>query len=301
MPKFLGFPDPEPFLLLVEQILLEKTQDREGALAITCNEADTAADVRERVIQGLISRYWWLQRYWQDKGAPSERFVASCPVHNLEVYNFGSPLGMGHLNELRSVIKEFALIKEGYLLRSVDYIVCDDVDYRNPQSGDSTNGHCGAGERLITVFPSALVDRSHRVSATSNFEGTLIHEFSHLIGTELQNRWSEAFEWRPAVTAETMPGGMLQTHVCQQPERCITEYATLTPQDDLCESMVAAIKSPELLDPERLEFLQSCLLDTRTGQTDVKVEQQDTVDFPPCPSTVRYLLKLNPVRVRRQA
>ncbi|MEK7080397.1 MAG: hypothetical protein AAB925_01010 [Patescibacteria group bacterium] len=44
------------------------------------------------------------------------------------------------------------------------------------------------------------------------------------------------------------------------PERCINNYARLGPEDDFSESMVAALRKPEILDGERLRFIKEKFL-----------------------------------------
>lgn len=118
----------------------------------------------------------------------------------------------------------------------------------------------------------------HRITKTSNLEGTFIHESTHLIQQQFKPEWSEKFKWedcydhkdewevRPTPdgtktryfnkqTNEMAPNGQFPL----QPEQCITYYAKINLGEDICDSMVAYIYDPDQLQkvsPDKFDILK---------------------------------------------
>ena len=225
--------------------------------------------------------------YWADKGNPKEQFDITFVGRKIEVANFSDvELAPVQLKELQEVIAEFSKIKDGKAFDKIKSIFIDNNQPVDPETGKGVNG-MGAekGDGIIKLYPRALEPVSHRVEGVSNFEGTLIHEFTHaLVNKEMLGKWKEAFEWmldsnkvneikklgllEKLKTTSQKDWGSLHPNIWKlarvwevnQPEWCVTDYAKLGPEDDIAESMVAALKNPKILDGARLRFIKKNFL-----------------------------------------
>lgn len=191
-------------------------------------------------------------------------------------------------------------------------------DYQEPSLlGDSTkypaNGHAMPKWNAFRLFPKGMELLSHRIQAASNFEGTLIHELTHLIVDDFKNDWKEKFIWKPcydsdewepkkspdgtkAVYAHKKTGEMApQWYFPLQPEQCINYYAKQNADEDICESMVAYIYDPELLkrvSPEKFNILQRH--DSQRPKPDVTINRvpKEQIKLPKVkPEVVYYFIK----------
>lgn len=208
--------------------------------------------VEDVIKKELKAENWWLDSYWQEKGLPKEQIEVSFGDRKINIYNFNQEgLGQIHLEELKRAIELFSKINNGSVFDKIKYIVLDDKQFIE-QTGENRNGQGVMDNNgTIKLYPSALQGK-HRVEPASNFEGTLIHEITHsLQNADVRNEWSEKFGWE---SFESEGKSLLKV---KNPERCITDYArNINPSEDICESMVATVVSPQRLDPERLEFLR---------------------------------------------
>lgn len=247
----------------LENIFLQEVSNTDpnfdNAREVVVFSDESAEDVLK---EQLKKEHWWLDPYWQEKGLPKEQFEIKFGDRKIDVYNFNQEgLNPTHMEELKKVIQLFSQIKDGSVFDKIQYILLDD---KQPieQTGEKRNGQGVMGDSAIKLYPAALEAKSHRVKPASNFEGTLIHEITHsLQDADIQEKWSKKFGWEYVDSEESK--SVLKV---KNPKRCITDYAgAIHPSEDICESMVAAFVAPDILDPERLKFLQKEFL----GETDV--------------------------------
>ena len=297
MCKPVGFPEPTLHAPLLSGVTFEEVSADTmnlcdiNVLDITRPGNDQAGELEAKIRRELTWCCWWLQQYWCGKESPSEQYVLETDRDiRLGVYNYGDSLEQRHLDELAGVVKLYAPIRGGAVLRAINYIVIDNLDYPNPQTGEPTNGQFRQMERSIVMFPSGLTFEPHRVAKTSNFTGTLIHELSHGIGVDFLRKWIEKFKWHLRTQAGRLPGGMADENYCEEPERCVTDYARFNPGDDICESVVAALTDPGCLDAERMQFLMSNAFNQQSGALTVSIQKMSIIQMPSLQGRVRYRL-----------
>jgi len=244
---------------------------------------------------------WQDSPYWSDKGNPKEQFDVAFEGRRLEVANFSDvSLTKDQLEELQRIIAEFSQIKDGEVFDKVKSICVDNLQPIDPETKEGVNG-MGAekDDGIVKLYPRALKPISHRVEGVSNFAGTVIHELAHAVETsETQVEWRERFEWllnsdkigelRKLGLMEKLKStpqkdwvnlhpdiwNLVRFWTIMQPERCVTDYAKLSPEDDFAESMVAALRNPDLLDSQRSRFLKNNFLSNVKEATAFKVDIQ---------------------------
>lgn len=222
----------------------------------------------------LISANWWFQPYWVDKGLPKEQITLRIEDHIIDIYNWNeAPLTGAHISQIEHVVKMFARIAGGKALMGCRYILIDDRQETNVKSGEEMNGYSMANCKAITLYPRAMRPVEFRIAGVPNLTGTLIHEFSHQLSEfiiqdggrrdMLVNLWLKQFGWHFLKRPRELPGGSQSFWLADEPARCVTNYATHDPSEDICESMVAAIMRPSELsaaDAGKLELLREVVL-----------------------------------------
>ena len=249
---------------------------------------------------GNQERGWQDSPYWSDKGQPKEQFDIAFGERRIDVANFSDVvLTEDQLFSLGKVISGFTQIKNGECFDKIRSILIDDVQPFDPETKAGVNGMgVEKDDGIIKLYPRALEPISHRVEGVSNFEGTLVHEFTHaLVGKEISNEWKRRFGWKVNqkkwdkikrlglieelnATPQKDWGNLhpdifnlVRVWETDEPQRCVTDYAKLGPEDDIAESMVAAVCNPEVLDKRRLFFLQDKFL------SDIDEETAPAVDI----------------------
>jgi hypothetical protein len=241
--------------------------------------------------------------YWSEKGVPREQFDVLFEGKKVEVANFSeTALSKEQLNSLRLIIGEFSRIKNGEVFDKVKSIFIDNIQLEDPETKVGVNGmSVEKDDGIIKLYPRALENIPHRVKGVSNFDGTLIHELTHaLVDPETRKRWKNKFGWKKNEEKEAklldklgelgisveelyeMPQKdwaklglweFIRIEEVDKPQRCVTDYAKLGPNDDIAESMVAAMTTGDL-DSERLKFLKHYYLSNTGEELLPKVEIQ---------------------------
>lgn len=228
-------------------------------IASFINTNVNTSEIQTKLLREIQRRNWWLQEYWRTKGLPREQFVVKTPKGTLHIFNFNpKALSDEQLRELLETVSSFLNVKGGLLFEKVEFVLIDDLQVINPNTGEDGNGYGLQAAKAIQLYPRALADIPHRVSHVSNFQGTLIHEFTELLTNEIQKEWKEKF-FRDAEFPITLPGGTQTIEIPIDKSRCVTQYATYRVRDDISDSMVALIKQPNLLDKEKLRLLKDRL------------------------------------------
>ena len=244
---------------------------------------------------------WQDSPYWSDKGAPKEQFDITFSGRKIEMANFSeAKLTKDQLGDLEKIIAEFSQIKNGEVFDKIKSICVDNEQPTDPETGKGLNGMAvEKGDGIIKLYPRALEPIPHRVEGVSNFEGTVIHEFSHaiaLVEPEINDEWRKKFGWKKdeKKIEEIYELGLMDelketpqkdwgaihpniwvlTRIWNvaEPRRCVTDYAKLGPEDDFAESMVAALRNPEVLDTRRRVFLKNRVLADVNEKTAAKVD-----------------------------
>lgn len=260
----------------VENIGLKKVSEGDtgfdSAIEITLPSDGelSVEEIEKRVRQELKNRNWHLQEYWQEKGLPKEQVDIQIGDYKITLYNFNEPLKERHLQELQKAIVDFSKVDNGKAFTKVKYILLDNERPLNPISGEEFRGYGAGSDSAIKVYPKAIELDDYRVEETQNFKGistfeaTVIHELSHAmqdtVEGDLRNEWSDKFNWKLTREKKMFAGGAIQQLKTSQPERCVSKYAQANPEEDICESMIAVLRKPDVLDPEKLQFLKDRLL-----------------------------------------
>lgn len=249
-------------------------------IKISARSDESQESVTKKLQDHLKAHCWWLQDYWREKGVPKEQFTITTEVGDIQIYNFSEVLTERHLQELEGLISFFTQASDQSPLKEIRYILLDNNQPPNPNTGEEMNGYGAIKESAVKLYPRGQKFMPHRISRASNFEGTVIHELSHKFSIPLRNDWSRTFGWKMLESPVQLPGGAHQHYKCESPERCVSEYAKISPDEDLCESMVAAIKAPDTLDPERLAFIKEKIFGSSHQSTPSEIIKQNRVTIP---------------------
>ena len=279
----MGFSEPvsssierEPLEEIALEDISSSDEGNEGAIIVSVEEDASIEEIEDKVRKEIVARSWWLKEKWIEKGIPKEQITVEINGSRMELYNFSDRLEDRHIEDLTSVLEDFATIENGDITREkVKYVLIDDERLVNPQTGGEMNGYSSAEEKAIKLYPRALEDVPHRVESASNFEGTLIHELGHRVDTKFANAWQQRFNWTQLDIPEALPGGAHKYYSVEDASRCPTEYAQINHNEDICESLVAALRDKDNLDPERLEALQEGLFGD--SDQDQSIEDQSTI------------------------
>lgn len=245
-----------------------------GVIRIINDPEDLPEKIIEEVRKTLIETHWWLLPYWRNKGLPKEQVTITIGDHTVDIFNWNEQaLTEEQVSEITAVLKTFSLIADGKALKDCRYILIHDKQEMNPKSGEEMNGYGIVHDSAIKLYPRALRPIDFRIPGVSNLTGVLIHEFSHrLVEAYIQadgkkemvvNVWTKLFGWKFLEKSRKLPGGFATPWQTDTPEQCVTDYATHDPGEDICDSMVAAIKNPAALiqkNAGKQEFLNNALL-----------------------------------------
>lgn len=141
------------------------------------------------------------------------------------------------------------------------------------------NGYALTPWKAIRILPRGMGEMPHRIATTSNFEGTLTHESTHLIQQLFQPDWDKQFKWDFCFNHEDewelrrTPDGKSkkwfnkqtdemspQGQFALQPDQCINYYSKQNSGEDICDSVVAYIYDPDRLQDvssEKYKIIQS--------------------------------------------
>ena len=273
-------------------------------VGVTAAATDPLPDVEKKVLNALQDRYWWLSRCAQEKGQPQEQCTIEIGDARLDVYNYGEPLSEESRTTLAAAVRLFIRSTRARVIPNlVRYIIIDNVNPPNPHTGEGGYGDNNALSQSITLYPRAVENGPYRISGVRSLSAVLFHELSHNLEPVVAQAWQHTFGWHYLDTPRPLPGGSMQYAVCDQPERCPNDYASISPAEDFCESMVAALENAAL-DRARQEFLRHHVFhedphDTLAPAT-VTVKTGKDIITPRIPEPVLFYRKPPPI-IRRKA
>ena len=288
--------------------MLQEVKDNDpefdNAIPVTVYSGDSQEKIEENLIEILKKERWFLKEYWRNKKT-QEVIEIHCGEKSIEIFNFGKELEDWQVEEITNAIRNYNTTKDYNVFGKVHYILVDNEQPINPRTNQPMNGYgeLGIGEAII-LYPSALEQKDHRVPKVSNLEGTVIHELSHTIAVDtLIDDWRKIFGWTKLEKPEKLAGGFYQTEKSSNLERCITDYAQTAADEDICESMVGALKNPDALDKEKIEYIRTKLLlspnKNESDETDISIVKKkgEETKFPEIEQPIRYkkVLQQRPV------
>lgn len=280
----------------------------------------------EKLLQEIKDRKedsaWYISEQWRKKGIPTEQIELQIGEKRITVYNFNKDKRFTdeHLKKLCEILKRFA---EHFpsVINILRWILLDNKQQRSA-FGDETyyplNGSTQFKWQSFTMQPRGMEFSPHRITKVTNFEGTLVHELSHLIDYDFYDEWTDIVRWKHVTdlkgeergeweqrktpdfdmerfynkkTGEMAPNGQIP----MQPEQCVTNYAKINDFEDFCESMVAFFYDPELLkrvSPEKFEIIQKHDAKKPAPKITFRRIPKDQIKLPEIkPETVYYYVK----------
>lgn len=281
------------------------------------NKPRTDEEILEFVRKQHEGKRWYTLEYWREKGLPTEQLELIINDRQITVcnYNREKPFTDRHINRAKEVFGQLAA-RFPQILNEVRWLLIDNVQPPSLLGDDElypTNGVATREHQVFRLMPRGMELFPHRIEATSNFEGTLVHESAHLIWDEFEDEWREKFRWEYCFdhkddwefgltkagerkwlnkqTGEMSPQGEFPL----QPDKCVNFYARQNAKEDICESLVAYVYDPELLkrvSPEKFGILQRHDAKQETPDISVRRVPEAEIKLPEIkPETVFYFVQ----------
>lgn len=281
------------------EFVTESDPDFETALSIVnTNGKESPEELREKAKKEIVRTGWWLQEQWLAKGIPKEQFTIEAGNLNIELYNYGQDMSFSQIEEARRIIAVLSQSSIPEQNSKIKYITISDRDELNDQDGEDKRGYTFSATRMFSLYPRALSSEPHRIPDTSSLAGTLAHEFGHIYISadgDFRKEWARTFGW------QDLPDDQVdrqkpapKKYVTKEPERCVTDYAQFSPDEDICESLSAVVNNPTVLDTEKLAFIRERWLKEEEVKIEASAERKIEADIkmPRVPDKVKYKAKV---------
>lgn len=278
-------------------LITEEDPDFDNALTIKNHSGiKKPEDLETEAKEKIINSNWWLMEEWALKGLPKEQISIKIDDLSIELYNYGKELTPSQIDEAKMILSKFAQVSIPDQKSKVKYIAISDKDELNENNDEDKRGFAFRDSKMIALYPRAMSPEPHRIPNTSSFAGTLAHEFGHIYAEsndEFTNAWMKKFGWKvlpgteEAVSVSKQIKEMFKT---EEPERCITDYAKLSPNEDICESLSAIINNPAVLDKERRDFIMEQWFQKKLAEKEVAIDKKTSGDIkmPRVPDKIKY-------------
>ncbi|MBI2596490.1 hypothetical protein HYW46_07220 [Candidatus Daviesbacteria bacterium] len=281
----------------------------------------TKEELLERARATKEDALWYASKEWREKGTPFEQIEFQVGDKEITVYNYNEKKFTDeHIKKFQQVLIKLA---EHFpkILERLRWVLINDKQGRSVYGDEKEyplNGSAWVPWKVFKLQPRGMEMFPHRIIKTTNFEGTLIHELSHLIADDFYQEWTDVVRWQHITdlekkdredwesrktpdsglkafynkkTGEMAPNGKIPL----QPEQCVTKYARIKEDEDFCESMVAYFYDPELLkrvSPEKFEIIKKHDAKKPIPKIEVKRIPKDQIKLPEIkPETVYYFVK----------
>jgi hypothetical protein len=288
-----NFDQPRALFQTVDGVARERVIDPEEADFNIYADADNPEDIKKSIDIALQQRYWWLCKGWQKQGKPKEQFEYG----NIKIFNFFRPLTEQEKVEIESGLKFVSKIKSE-VLHTIDYVLISGEDGANLQSGKKFLGFSRDEQRMIRLHPETFSqERERRIPEISNLELVVTHEPIHHVinkNKDILKDWYGRFGWMVNEDPNQFMGDGVtrKTYVTKYPERCVTDYAQVDADEDMCESFSALYAGIDRLDSEKAKFLQRNLFEDREHKNTLKTVP---VSLPQV-SKLKYFIK-KPIKI----
>lgn len=257
--------------------------------------------IKDAAALALRAKHWWLDgAFLEELGPLNEQYILNVGDHSIKIFNFWQELFDRQLEETKDAFAKVASYTPNSVL-GVEEVIVPSRQKLNDKSGEPMYGDWLRMNRYKTfrVFPAAFADGSYRVSRkVSKLRGVLTHELVHPEAERLSEAWSEMFGWRKVDKLKEqplfLPGGRKRWEICEQEERCVTDYAKSDVSEDICESGVAYLYDLFKLDPEKATFLgQEFPYQPHAFDLSVVRVPSDQMGLPTLPRFMPYVLKID--------
>lgn len=225
----------------------------------------------KRVVHEKEGSKWYFSKEWREKGLPQEQIEFKIGDKKITVYNFNRDKQFTD-EHIAKTSKVLSMLAQHFpkILDRIRWVLVLDKQVSSvygDNKGYPLNGSTWVPWKAFKLQPLGMEFFPHRIIKATNFEGTLVHELSHIIDDEYFQEWRDKFSWQPVSyvdkagweirktpdsdlerpynkkTGEMAP----QFRIPLQPEQCVTDYAKISESEDFCESIVAYFYDPELL------------------------------------------------------
>lgn len=282
------------------------------------NEPKTDTQILEAVKRQREGTDWFLSEYWRKKGVPQEQVEFQVNEKPISLYNYNQEHSFSdeHIARMQKALGELTS-RFPQVVDKIRWILIDD---NAPASafGDPErfplNGDAMLQWHAFRFFPRGLEFVPHRVEGVSNFEGTFIHEMTHLIDRDFTDEWVDKFKWEWCSDypddweMRSTPDGTdkkffnkqtgemsLQGEFPLQPDQCVTAYSRQNQREDICDSMVAYVYNPDLLksvSKDKYEILQRHDKKSSLQEVQAKRLAKEEIKLPEVnPETVYYYIE----------
>ncbi len=294
-----GIPKELDLAIGSQRTRLVMVGSREQSFLTIREDEPTVEKIKSQAKNLLTYQSWWLTDWVETLGDLKEKWELIIGENQtINIYNFFRPLSESETDQIKKVFH----IAQTYLADYIDKIediVISPVQLNNDKSGQPMNGNWLHTDphRAMALYPAIFEQKPWRVSeATSSFSGILMHELGHTLATGTRNEWAKEFNWRGVSIEEgerkIHPGGGIIYEICEEPERCVTDYAKSDAYEDLAESFSAYVFDPDILDPRRLEFFKRKLPQNKGNEKSVEIQlsSQDEAKLPKLPDRTTYTI-----------
>ena len=248
----------------------------QATIEITAGDASDKSEIKKALYEEVVDRCWWLQNYWRDKGEPTEQIVFGKDKMEIFFFSFlDRSLQKEETHSIQNAIESHCRVLDGKAVKRTRFMLFDNNQKTNRKNGKAQNSKLSRKEELITLYPTTLKTTGHRVPKVNTLEGALIHELTHYIYGSVLKEWKHLFGWYTLDEPEELKGDKPKWLKTKAPKRCVTDYAQIGPIEDVAESVVAALQNPEILDDQKLEFIQDNLLSSNKKEPTVEVKKED--------------------------
>lgn len=283
------------------------------------NQPRTDEEILAHIQKEREEKDWFTSEYWRMKEQPLEQVEFEIEGHQpVTLYNWNpeKPFNDARLEKTLHALQELSS-HFPQALTKLRWILVDNIDVPSA-FGDSAkypyNGHSYRSWSAFRFLPKGTELTPHRISKTSNIEGTLVHETSHPIEDEFSKEWGEYYQWEFCIDHKDewetryppegdekrwfnkKTGVMAPQHQFPlQPEECVTEYAKLSREEDICDSITAYFYDPELLkkiSPRKYQIISSHDAQSSRKLISARKVPKDEIKLPEIkPETVNYYIR----------
>lgn len=281
-------------------------------------EPKSDEQIRSEVEAQVNEQSWQTSEYWRNKGMPQEQIEFTVNGQIVTVYNYNKDARFTdeHQRLTAQTLQRYA-IKFPQILEKLKYVLIDDIQEESLFGNDDypLNGEAYAKWGAIKVTPRGMGLHPHRVTGANNYEGTLIHEWTHLIQDDFIPEWSAKYLYDFCADHEddwevkTTPNGKmnrffnrhngkmsLQGQFALQPDECVSDYSRYgNVKEDICDCMVAYQANPQLIyDTSESKFAMFNQRDQKDEipTTSYVRKPPEGIALPAAPSrTVKYFIK----------
>jgi hypothetical protein len=267
--------------------------DFESAVRVSHTGNKNEDELLEEAKKETVRTNWSLQERWQRKGIPKEQYSIEVNGNTVELYNYGQELTPEQIIEINWLMSVIFQIPSERITNRGKYIVINNENAFNDKDGEDMSGYAHYETKMVELFPRAVSNEQHRIPDTTRLAGTLVHEYGHVLqDTDMVEEWKKKFGWKELDQAQQVRG-IVKTHDTEFPERCVSDYAKFSPEEDICDSFAAALNNPDILDPEKLKFIREHWLKDVKPDVQAVTTKKDKIELPKVSSPVKYKVVVN--------